>query len=186
MNPVNRWTTGPKSVALAVALAVTASSAEAALERVGPPSSAPSIGGFPTWYMDTTGLALEFCDPRNASEIDGGWCLLLPGDPPAVPEVFPSLFFDEHFYFAATADVPTATGATAMLVMALESAFAVGAPVPGDQVVFSRIRYILNPAPVTGTYRFITPYGERSIDALAGERIFFTDDVGFTLSLIHI
>ena len=180
MNPVNRWTTGPKSVALAVALAVTASSAEAALERVGPPSSAPSIGGFPTWYMDTTGLALEFCDPRNASEIDGGWCLLLPGDPPAVPEVFPSLFFDEHFYFAATADVPTATGATAMLVMALESAFAVGAPVPGDQVVFSRIRYILNPAPVTGTYRFITPYGERSIDALAGERIFFTDDVGFT------
>lgn len=179
MTSINRWATGPKPVALAVALAVAASSAEAALERVGPPSNAPSIGGFPTWYMDTTGLALEFCDPRNALEVDGGWCLLLPGDPPAVPEVFPNLFFDEHFYFAATADVPTATGAKAMLVMALESAFAVGPPVPGDQVVFSRIRYVLNPAPATGTYRFITPYGERSIEAVAGERIFFTDDVGF-------
>ena len=180
MTPIDRKPIGPKPIALAIALAVAASSAQAALERVGPPSSAPSVGGFPTWYMDTTGVALEFCDPKNASELDGGWCLLLTGDPPALPEVFPNLFFDEHFYYAATAVAPTATGARAMLIMALESAFAAGAPVPGDQIMFSRIRYVLNPVPATGTYRFVTPYGERSIDAIAGERIFFTDDMGIT------
>jgi hypothetical protein len=37
---------------------------------------------------------------------------------------------------------------------------------------------LLNPVPVDGTYRFIHPYGEESIVASAGERIFFTDDVG--------
>ncbi|MFL5277647.1 MAG: hypothetical protein ACJ79T_14310, partial [Myxococcales bacterium] len=50
--------------------------AHAALQRVGPVSNAPSIGGFPTWYQDKTGLALEFCDMLNQSELTGGWCLL--------------------------------------------------------------------------------------------------------------
>jgi hypothetical protein len=35
--------------------------AHAALTRVGPVSNAPSIGGYPTWYQDNTGLTLEFC-----------------------------------------------------------------------------------------------------------------------------
>ncbi|MFL5413891.1 MAG: hypothetical protein ACJ79D_21200, partial [Myxococcales bacterium] len=74
--------------------------AHAALQRVGPVSNAPSIGGFPTWYQDKGGLALEFCDPMNQSEVAGGWCLLLPPDVPTVPETFPTPFFDEHFYFA--------------------------------------------------------------------------------------
>jgi len=75
--------------------------AHAALTRMGPVSNAPSIGGFPTWYQDSTGLTLEFCDPLTQSEVDGGWCLILPGDVKSVPESFPTSFFDEHFYFAA-------------------------------------------------------------------------------------
>src|SRR5512134_2393449 len=113
-----------KKIALAVALAFSIGPAQAVLERVGPAGLAPSVGGFPSWYQDTTGLALEFCNPKNQAEVDGGWCLLLPGDV-TVPEVFPTNFFDEHFYFAADAIAPAANGAKALLVLAVESAFSV-------------------------------------------------------------
>jgi len=169
---------GVRAVVLAFALGASSFSAQAVLERVGPPSNAPSIGGYPLWYQDTTGLALEFCDPKNASEAAGSWCLLLPGDLPTVPEVFPNAYFDEHFYFAAGATLIHATQAKGFLVLAQEAAFATGAPAPGAQITFARIRVKLDPVPVTGTYRFIHPYGEESIFAEAGGRIFFTDDAG--------
>ncbi len=166
-----------RAVALAFALGTTSFSANAVLERVGPTNLAPSVGGFPSWYQDTSGLTLEFCNPKNQAEVDGGWCLLLPGDV-NVPEVFPTNFFDEHFYYAADAVASTANGAKALLVMAVESAFAVGPAIAGDQITFSRIRVVLNPVPATGTYRIIHPYGEETIDAVAGDRIFFTEDIG--------
>ncbi|MFL5442694.1 MAG: cadherin-like domain-containing protein, partial [Myxococcales bacterium] len=153
--------------------------AHAALQRVGPVSNAPSIGGFPTWYQDKGGLALEFCDPLNQSEVAGGWCLLLAPDVPTVPETFPTPFFDEHFYFAAdSALAPLAGDSRVKLTMALEGAFATGPVIAGDQQVFTRIRIEWPTVPVTGTYRFIHPYGEDRIDGVAGDRIFFTDDVG--------
>lgn len=150
----------------------------ATLERVGPASSAPSVGGFPAWYQDHTGLTMEFCAPLNPAEVAGGWCLLLPGDVNTTPEVFPTSFFDEHFYWAASASAPAQPGIRAMLVLAEEAAFSAGAARPGDQVTFSRIRMVLNPVPATGTYRFIHPFGEDVIDAVAGSKIFVTDDVG--------
>ncbi|MFL5441127.1 MAG: Ig-like domain-containing protein [Myxococcales bacterium] len=153
--------------------------AHAALERVGPANTAPSVGGYPAWYQDSTGLSLEFCDPTNASEVAGGWCLLLPGDVPTVPEVFPGTFFDEHFYFAGGSSLTPATGGKALLNVAVEGAFAgAGNPAAGQQITFARIRVNLIPVPTTGTYRFIHPYGEEHIAATAGSRIFFTDDVG--------
>jgi hypothetical protein len=162
----------------ASSLALQVPPAHAVLQRVGPPSTAASIGGYPTWYQDATGLALEFCDPKNQSEVEGGWCLLLAGDVHVVPETFPTAFFDEHFYFAAGASAPRADGGRALLTLAQEAAFAVGPPIPGDQVVFARIRVVLNPVAVTGTYRFIHPYGEEVIQGVAGDKIFFTEDVG--------
>jgi len=51
---------------------------------------------------------------------------------------------------------------------------------PGDQITFSRIRIKIGNVPVSGTYRFIHPYGEEVIEGVAGERIFFTDDVGLS------
>src|SRR4051812_20690680 len=142
-------------------------SARAALERVGPVSNDPKVGGFPAWYQDTSGLALEFCDPLTASEVDGGWCLLLPGDV-TIPEAFPTNFFDEHFYYAGDAALTPLSGGKALLRVAVESAFSTGVQ-PGAQITFSRIRVKLNTIPVTGTYRFIHPYGEEFIDAAAGD-----------------
>lgn len=163
-------------LAASIALALSANTAHAVLERVGPASSAPSIGGYPAWYQDATGIALEFCDPKNQAEVDGGWCLLLPGDV-TLPEVFPTNFFDEHFWFAGDASMTTAGGAKALLVLALEGAFAADVA-PGGQIAFSRIRVVLSPVTVTGTYRIIHPYGEEIVNAVAGARIFVTDDVG--------
>lgn len=146
----------------------------AVLERVGDTDSA---NGFPRWYQDTTGLSLELCLPQNQAELEGGHCLLVPGDPPQVPEVFPNAFFDEHFWWAADATLTPANGGRALLVLALEAAFAADV-VAGGQIAFTRIRVRLDPVPVAGAYRFIHPYGEESIEAAAGARIFFTDDVG--------
>jgi hypothetical protein len=162
-------------LALALGLALNSLSASAVLERMGPTTS---NYGYPAWYQDTTGLSLEFCSPTSQAELDGGYCLLLPGDVTQIPEVFPNAFFDEHFYSAAGATMPIQGGAKANLTLALEGAFAVGAPKAGDQIVFTRIRVLLNPVPVTGAYRFVHPFGEEVIEAQAGERIFFTDDVG--------
>jgi len=152
------------------------SPARAALERVGPVNDDPRVGGFPAWYQDTTGLAMEFCDPLTQSELDGAWCLLGAGEV-IIPENFPTNFFDEHFYYAAESSLTPANGGKALLVIAVESAFNL-AVAPGEQITFSRIRVRLDPVPADGTYRFIHPYGEEFIDGAAGDRIFFTDDVG--------
>lgn len=173
-----------KAGALALALAASSFSAHAVLERAGPVSIAPSVGGFPAWYQDSTGLALEFCAPQNASELSGGWCLLLPANIATVPEAFPSNFFIEHFYYAGTANLSPRTGGKALMVMAQEASFANGSTVrPGDQVVFSRLRVLLTAAPISGSYRFIHPYGEELRVAAAGERIFYTSDVGIGCGL---
>lgn len=162
-----------KTVAAAVALACAAGSANAVLERTGPLNH----WGFPTWYQDTTGIALEYCNPLNQAELDGGHCLLLPGDVTLPePDVGPG-YFDEHFWWAGEALMTTANGGRALLVLAAEAAFGAD-PTPGGQIAFTRIRVRLDNVPVTGEYRFIHPYGEEVGFAQAGERIFITDDVG--------
>lgn len=169
MNSFKRTT-----IALSIAAALFGQPAQAVLERQGPVDTA---NGFPRWFQDTTGVSLELCLPLTQAELDGGHCLLLPGDPPVVPEVFPGQFFDEHFWWAANALMTTANAGKAILVLGLEAAFSANVT-PGGQIVFTRIRVRLQPVPLTGTYRFIHPYGEEVVEGTAGERIFFTDDVG--------
>jgi hypothetical protein len=111
-------------------LVLGAGPAFAQLERVGPVAPA---NGYPAWYQDKTGLALEFCQPLNQAELDGGWCLLLPADTTA-PEVFPTSFSEEHFYWAGNAIVPMPNnGGNAILVLGLEGAFGGGPVLAGDQ-----------------------------------------------------
>ena len=162
------------TIALSISVALLGQPAHAVLERTGPVDLA---NGFPRWYQDSSGISIELCLPLTQAELAGGHCLLLPGDPPVVPEIFPAQFFDEHFWWAAGANLTPANGGVALLVLALEAAFSANV-VPGGQIVFTRIRVKLNPVPVSGTYRFIHPYGEESIEGTAGDRIFFTDDVG--------
>jgi hypothetical protein len=86
--------------------------------------------------------------------------------------VFPTRFADEHFFFAADAFLPGG----GLLVIGLEAAFAVGPPIPGDQIVFARIR-IRIPGLANGKYRVRHPYGVNDFDVTAGE-INFTEDLG--------
>jgi hypothetical protein len=164
-------------------LMMFAGEAAADFQRVGPINPAPTVGNFPAWYQDNTGIALEFCDPKSDAELDGAWCLVTrdaPGLPGvlSVPENFPSNFFDEHFYYSVTAVFP-ASPLTLLWESALEAAFSTGGAVPGAQITFTRIRIRLQDVPVNGTYTFTHPYGVIVIDnAVVGDRIFITEDAG--------
>lgn len=155
----------------ALALAVPAQ-ALAALATVGPTSP---TDGFPVWYRDTNGLALQLClDPNDPL------CNFLPGDvpDPTQPVSFPDNFPEEAFYMLGDASMTT-SGGDARLVMALEAAFAVAGPRDGDQIVFGRVRLridLANP----GHYRITHPYGVDEFDVPAGGRraINFTEDIG--------
>ncbi len=153
--------------------------AYAALERVGPVDL--TNGGYPAWYQDTTGLALEFGLPLNQSELNGGWLLILPGNLPtgATPEVFPTNYSPEHFYWNATSGSRVAGGM--VLVLSLEGAFGANVPRAGDQIVFGRLRIKIASIPTTGDYKVYTPFGVFDFPGLvAGDKLFFTSDVGIT------
>lgn len=169
----------------ALALALHPATASAVLERVGPNSHSNFL---PTWYQDTTGLTLEFCTPLTQQELIDGWCLILPADIPGglVPEAFPNAFSGEHFYWASDVagdwqyTVPgTAVTITSkvLLVQAIEGAF-LGDIGPGLGAVFGRIRIRVLDLPLTGIYKFYTPWGIKEIAGLAGDRIFDTEDIG--------
>ncbi|MFL5431758.1 MAG: hypothetical protein ACJ79M_19245, partial [Myxococcales bacterium] len=162
----NRFSTILARASVVLSVLALTSPAHAALERVGPINPDPKVGSFPAWYQDKTGTAIEFCAPINQAEVDGGYCNVLTGDV-FPPEVFPTNFFDEHFYFAAGADLTPVSGGKALLVLAVESAFN-AAVAPGEQITFSRIRIKMTDIPVSGTYRVIHPYGEDSFDVEAG------------------
>lgn len=163
------------ALALAGLLAV-AGTAQADLQRFGPVT--PAIGGYPAWAQDRTGLTLDFGTPLNQSELAGGWLLILPADVPTgtAPEIPFSRYSGEHFYWNATSG-SRQSGAT--LVLALEGAFANGAVVDGDQMVFGRIRMKIPSLPVAGNYKIFTPFGVYDFpDQVAGDKLFFTSDVG--------
>jgi cadherin-like protein len=165
------------AMGLLIALTALVPDAHAALERRGPISSAPTVGGFPAWFQDKTGLTFEFCDLLNPAELTGGWCVLIPPGP-AYPETFPSNFFGEHFYFRADTAMKDAT-VKARLTIGVEAAFVTPLVVPGDQMTFGRIRVLVNPLPFDGTYTVYHPYGVWTFpDQVAGDRLFFTEDIG--------
>lgn len=154
-----------------------ASIVHAELAQVGPVDPA---NGFPFWYQDTTGLAMDLCLP-NATELANGACLLLPADipDPAQPISFPANFPQEAFWWAADATMDV-NGGKATLGVGLEAAFLNGPVVPGDQISFARVR-IRAATPHAGTYKVIYPFGEKSFTVTSGgsRTIDYTLDVGF-------
>jgi hypothetical protein len=165
-------------LAAAIGLALSAP-AFATLQRMGPVDRSPTIGGYPAWFQDTTGVTIEFCDLKSQAELDGGWCVLIPPGP-VFPESFPNNYFDEHFYYAADNTLlDVNTGFKARLIIALEAAFANGNVVDGDQMTFARTRLFIPNLPIDGDYRVVTPYSDVIYtDQKAGDRIFETLDVG--------
>jgi Big-like domain-containing protein len=166
-----------RTLALASTLFLLPLSAQAALQRVGPVDPA---NGYPLWYQDTTGLTLNFCSPTNLVELNSAWCLILP--PATAPETFPAPFFNEHFYWAAGATVPTGAtraAATALLTLSVEAAFLSGPVIPGDQMTFGRMRIVIPNIPQSGTYTIYHPFGVWVFPGLiAGQKLFYTEDVG--------
>jgi hypothetical protein len=163
-------------LALPILLCFVIGTSTAQLARVGPLNPA---NGFPSWYQDNNGVALDLCVPSPAA-LQNGACLVaaanLPN--PTSPIVFPTNFPDEMFYWNATATMPV-NGGKATLVLALEGAFANGGVAPGDQITFARLRIVFDTA-TAGTYTVTTPFGVKTFtDVPAGRRaVFFTDDVG--------
>ena len=159
-----------------------APSARAGLSAVGPTDlPSPPGNGYPFWYQDATGMTLDLCLPKVGPQVTLGACGALVIPNPSAPISFPGNFPDESFYFLSSSVLvtDTVTRDNAVLVLALEGAFATGVVSPGAQITFSRLRIVVD-APVAGNYTVTTPYGVYSFSNVAvGRRaIVFPLDIG--------
>ena len=134
--------------------------------------------GYPAYYTDQNGLSLAPCvdDPvlcltpvpdltRAAAVTD---------DP--VTTNFP----DEFFYYILEGVFPNLPGRS-LVRLALEGAFNTPEVLPGEQIVFSRVRIRISGLKPGVTYRISHPYGHDDLVAepdIDGGRINFTDDFG--------
>src|SRR5919107_6381666 len=131
-------TVGGAALAMAASGALVASNAvtpppahkdgAAGLKEVGPIDEA---NGFPLWYKDTNNVKLELCtDPGDP------YCIMGEVPNPAEPVSFPDNFPDEAFWSSAESSIDAGGGDSALLVTAVEAAFAGGPAKAGDQVSF--------------------------------------------------
>src|SRR6185503_8546210 len=163
--------------AAAFALALLSSPALAqGLAAVGP--NDPNHG-FPSWYEDDNGLRLDLClNNSGLCLVDTIVQLTNPNQP--FPQNFGGTFPDEAFWAVCEADMETNNGGGALLVIALEAAFANDVVASGDQVTFARVRIRVDNLIAGQTYNVTTPVGVFTfVAANAGQRgINFTEDVG--------
>ena len=180
-----------KALALSIAAIGVAPSAFAVLDRAGP---VDTVNGFPQWYADRNGVALELCVNIDPAVLAAGGCAVLPAAPPAgvltVPEVFPANWSTEHFYTLASVKLLSAgldkvtrtpiSGAGGIVFnMGLEGSFATGVPTPGAQITFNRWRVTHTNVGCAGNYTYYTPNNAPQTYAGAeGGKIFETSDVG--------
>jgi len=148
--------------------------AHAALQSIGAIDQAT---GFPTIITDTNGLTLSQClDPFHCAAGAAG--LPFPNQPMSFPNNWP----DEIFWYTAdsmmTYASPNGGAGSALLVMAVEGAFGGGPVLPGDQVMFSRIRFRADGLVPGGSYTVTHPYGTINVTADAAGVVFTTDDCG--------
>src|SRR2546425_1474186 len=127
------------------------------------------VHGFPKYYQDSTGLALQPC----LDAVCGGVGFALPN--PALPLSFPGNFPVEVFYSRAIAKMTVGT-ISVVYTNALEGSFVTGVAVPGDQVVFSRVRVRIFGVPPGSTYTVTHPYGVEVLTADALGTVNFTQD----------
>src|SRR5436309_6034185 len=127
------------------------------------------VNGFPQYYQDSNGLALQacldlVCDPA----------LAVPD--PTKPVSFPDNFPLDLFYSRAISTITVGT-IKAVLNDQFEGSFANGSLViPGDQVVFGRVRVRILGGTPGGTYTITHPYGVEVLQADAVGTVNFTQD----------
>jgi hypothetical protein len=133
---------------------VLAGPARADLAAIGPVNPQ---NGFPLWVQDSNGLALEL-------NLDPALGLVDPVNP-ANPFSVQVGFGAEAFWYTCDALIPLASGGQALLVQAVEAAWATEDPAPGDQFPFQRIRIRVD-CPVAGTYVVTYPYGQKTYNVV--------------------
>jgi len=156
------------------------------------------LNGFPLYYVDANGVALELTAPPLGTPVTL---------PPQPNPISPTMVFDppdplnafsvqvgfgaECFYWVADGDFtranfPPRAGLKIVFRAGLEASFGTGAALNGDQMVFSRIRFNIAQgltAADGGTYVVHHPYGEETIVFTAADvakGIRFTRDIGLT------
>jgi hypothetical protein len=176
-------------MAALLGLGLLAGSVQAALNAVDPGPYTAATAGYPAWFQDTHGRALDLCLSKAVSSRVAGtpdapsyMCSLLPepGLDLSQPLVLPGNFPGETFWFTGDAFIQdAATGIDLGYISALEAAFAAEEPIDGDQVGFARIRIRVD-VPVAGTYIVTHPYGVEvfNVDAPGTRAINMTRDIG--------
>jgi hypothetical protein len=140
--------------------------------------------GFPQFYQDQAGQAVEQC-LDNVTPGDPCGIVALGGLPnPAAPIVFPDNFPGESFFWLTSARIQPVGGNRSFradLVMGLEATFgnAAGTVVPDQQITFARFRFRVTGGLVPGaTYTLTYPFGVKTFIASATGTINFTEDQG--------
>ncbi|MFZ4717820.1 MAG: choice-of-anchor D domain-containing protein [Ilumatobacteraceae bacterium] len=126
--------------------------------------------GFPEWFQDVNGVRVAPClDPNDTNCLAP---LTGPGYDATLPLSFPTNFPDEFFYSAVDSEPISATDCSAAPTgtisahLALEAAFANADVIPGDQMVFGRIRFRVGDDSglcANSWYTFKTPYGDVTV-----------------------
>jgi hypothetical protein len=158
---MNKYVKTVKSLLMSLMLLVCMTgNAMAALKQQGPVDPVTTI---PTYYQDTSGLALQPCLDQN------GFCILPPPFDAGTPittlgPINPSNFPDESFYFIADSIITVPGGPTLVYRAALEAAFLSGSA-PNTGITFLRINLKkasgLSP---NSTYTVTHPYGTFSVN----------------------
>ena len=187
-----------KTMVASVAAMVLVQPALAVLQRQGPVDPAH---GFPAWFQDRNGVALEVCsinspDAIGLAVVNAGLCAIVnvpaPNGVAVAPEVFPNNFSTEHFYTLTSASlapagqgnlgnvaVPTPGAGRITFHFALEASFANGVPTPGQQLWFTRWRVNHGNVACTGNHTYYTPTKPpQTFAGVARGKIFETTDTG--------
>lgn len=148
-------------------LSTTPCAAQSGLKRVGP---IDPVTHYPQWFEAHNGLKLGLCT-------DLAQCFFAPPDP-LLPVNYPNNWPTESFYFGLDG-VMNGTIGRARLVCSLEASYANGFfVVPGDEIVFTRIRIRVSDLPPGRVFECQHPYGTEFLTADGGGTINFTRDIG--------
>ena len=164
------------SAAALLLLACLAGNARAQVCTNGPlPEVSTAIipaNGFPLYYVDASGLALQPC--LNLAGC-GALAGTLPN--PLAPISFPANFPPESFYARAVAKF-TAGTVSVLYTAALEGTFFNGVVAAGNQMVFTRVRVNLAGLQPNAVYTVTHPYGVKSLTTNALGAVVDTVTVG--------
>ena len=128
--------------------------------------------GFPQFFQDTNARGVELC-------LDPNFCFFDPPDPLNPFSVQVGFGPEAFWWMAETAIDNPAQGFSALIVMAIEAAWANEEPVNGEQFPFTRLRVRMD-VPAIGIYTVTHPYGQEVFEVTAigpGQEVRLSRDI---------